>query len=196
MAGVRAWPVADTQVHRLIMVVWIAVALGFLALAAIFGQALTRNFPQLLEGHGRLAVILTELKALSEAYSRHLGVVAAGLGLSTFIHALNVTAFYVVSRTLFWSSLPSLADHFLIVPLVLFTTAVPLPFGALGLSEEISDQLFGLVAHPSGALAMMGFRVLMYAGGLVSACVYVANIRQARALRNSAEHLEDDFPDE
>jgi hypothetical protein len=72
------------------------------------------------------------------------------------------------------------------VPLALFTTAVPLPFGALGLSEQVSDQLFKLVNHPGGAVAMMGYRVLMYAGGLISACVYLANIRQVKSLTDMA----------
>ena len=79
------------------------------------------------------------------------------------------------------------------VPLTLFTTAVPLPFGALGLSEQVSQQLFKLVNHPGGALAMMGFRVLMYGGGLVSAGVYLANLRQVRGLTADAEHLEEEI---
>jgi uncharacterized iron-regulated membrane protein len=71
--------------------------------------------------------------------------------------------------------------------LILFTTAVPLPFGALGLSEQVSGRLFGLVHHPAGAVAMMGYRVLMYAGGLVSVGVYGANISQVRTLARAAE---------
>ena len=47
--------------------------------------------------------------------------------------------------------------------------------------------------HPDGALAMMGFRVLMYGGGLVSACFYLANIRQVRSLTDEAEHLEEEL---
>jgi uncharacterized protein (TIRG00374 family) len=196
IAGIRAWPVADAEVKRLIAVVWFAVVVGLLGLAAILGQALTRRYPHLLEGPGRLATILVELRALSIAYSNRLGVVGLALAMSMFIHALNVTAFYVVSTTIFPNALPSLGSHFLIVPLVLFTTAVPLPFGAIGLSETVSDRLFLLVAHPGGALAMMGFRVLMYAVGIVSVLVYLANIGQARDLKERAEHLEEDLRDE
>src|SRR5262249_26816908 len=84
-------------------------------------------------------------------------------------------------------------QHLLIVPLTLFTTAVPLPFGALGLSEQVSAQLFELVRHPGGALAMIGFRILMYGGGLVSLGVYLANVRQVRALTDTAEELEEEL---
>ena len=62
-----------------------------------------------------------------------------------------------------------------------------------GLSEEVSRQLFKLVGHPSGELAMMGFRVLMYAGGLVGACVYLAKLKEVRGLTASAHQLEDEI---
>jgi hypothetical protein len=84
------------------------------------------------------------------------------------------------------SGVPSLADHFLMVPLALFTTAVPLPFGALGLSEQVSEQLFKLVRHPSGAVAMMGYRLMMYGGGFVSVIVYLFNLAQVRQLSSAA----------
>jgi hypothetical protein len=79
------------------------------------------------------------------------------------------------------------------VPLTLFTMAVPLPFGALGLTEGVGDQLFSMVGHPSGGLAMMGFRVVMYVGALIGACVYLAKLNEARALTASAHHLEEEL---
>ena len=132
IAGAVAWPVATAQVRRLIVVVWVAIAMGLLLLAAIFGQALTRRFPGLLHHHGRLSSLLTELKVMSEGYRRRLGTVVGCLLFSSAIHALFVLSYYAVSCTLFPEGLPTLAQHFLLVPLTLFTTAVPLPFGALG----------------------------------------------------------------
>ena len=193
VGGALAWPIAGPQVRTLIVAAWVFLACGFLALAAVFSQSLTRRYPGLLTGHGTLSLVLVELKALSTTYRSRLGVVVAGLLISIVGHALNVLAFYTVSRTLFPSRLPSVAQHFLMVPLTLFTMAVPLPFGALGLTEEASEQLFGLVAHPGGALAMMAFRILMYAGALVGACVYLANLREVRGLTDSAHHLEDEL---
>ena len=80
----------------------------------------------------------------------------------------------------------------LIVPLTLFTTAVPLPFGALGLSELVSSRLWDLLSYPRGATAMLGFRVLMYAGGLLGACVYLWNLKEVRALTATAHEIEDE----
>jgi glycosyltransferase 2 family protein len=49
------------------------------------------------------------------------------------------------------------------------------------------------VKHPSGALAMMGFRVLMYAGGLIGACAYLWNLKEVRALTAAAHDIEDEL---
>src|SRR5205085_9736564 len=107
--------------------------------------------------------------------------------MGTGTHSLNVLAFHAISVAMFGGAdVPSLASHFLIVPLVLFTTAVPLPFGALGVSEQASQGLFGLMNYHGGAVAMLGFRVLMLAGAMIGAVVYMLNAREVRALAEEA----------
>jgi len=193
IAGGFAWRMAPADVQKLIMAAWVAVGLGVFALIAIFSRILTRMFPQLKGGHTRLGVVVSELSEMSATYSGRLEVVLGAIALSVWNHAMNVGAFYVIGRMLFPAMTTTLVQHFLMVPLTLFSMAVPLPFGALGLSEEVSQQLFKLVNHPSGALAMMGFRVLMYAGGLVGACVYLWNLKEVKALTASAQHIEEEI---
>ena len=129
VAGAFAWPFAPREVKGLIVIVWVALAVGLLGLAAIFSQALTRRYPSLLVGHGKVPTILRELKAMSESYRQRLPVVFAGLLMSSTNHAMSVIAFYLVSRTISQTAIPTIPQHFLMVPLTLFTTAVPLPFG-------------------------------------------------------------------
>jgi glycosyltransferase 2 family protein len=193
IAGGLAWQLAPADVRKLIMAAWVAVALGVCALVVIFSRVLTRLFPRLSGSHSRLGVVISELRVMSTTYSGRLDVVLGAIALSIWNHGLNVVAFYVIGRMLFPAMTTTLAQHFLMVPLTLFSTAVPLPFGALGLSEEVGQQLLKLVGHPSGALAMMGFRVLMYAGGLVGACVYLWNLKEVRALTASAQHIEEEI---
>ena len=194
IAGAAAWGVASPEVRRLIVAAWLATLIGVLALAAIFGQVFTRLMPGLKkEGTGRLSMIVTELKTMSSTYRSRLDVVFLGLGLSIIGHSLNVFAFYLMGRMLFPTMTTTLGQHFLMGPLTLFTMAAPLPFGALGLSEGVGDQLFKLVGHPSGALAMMGFRVLMFSCGLIGACVYLANFKEVRGLTASARHIEEEI---
>jgi uncharacterized membrane protein YbhN (UPF0104 family) len=193
IAGAFAWRFAQPDIRKLIVASWLAVAVGVLVLVAIFAQVLSRLFPRFEPGHSRIGLIVTELREMSTTYRGRLDVVAACLVLSVSIHALSVVGFYLVGLMLFPTMDTTFAQHLLMVPLILFTIAVPLPFGALGLSEGVSEQLFKLVSHPNGALAMLGFRVLMYGAGLCCACVYLANLKEVRGLTSSARHIEEEL---
>ena len=181
VTGAWAWPSAGPEVRKLVVLAWLAVTAVLVGLVVVFTPPLYRPLNRAFARRSKLIKVLGELETMASAYRKRLGVVAAALAMAMGEHGLNVLAFYTVGLALF-PSVPSLAQHFVIVPLVLFTTAVPLPFGALGVSEQASSQLFKLVGHPSGAVAMMGFRIVMYAGGLVSVLVYLANLRQVRTL--------------
>ena len=193
IGGALSWGTGTPRVRGAIVVAWVGLGLGMLLLVAIFGQWHNR-FPH--EGSGsetrRLWTIMTELRTMSTAYRQRLDVVLVGLGLSVIIHGLNVLVFFTMSIMLFPKRMTAtLAQHFLMVPLTLLTMAIPLPLGALGLTEGVGDELFKLVGHPSGALAMIGLRALGFGCGLVGACVYLANLNELRALTQSAHHLED-----
>lgn len=181
-SGAAVWGTAGPDVRKLIAFVWAAAVSGLIGLAVIFTPSLYRPLQHLVRGRGRLESFLEELVSMAGAYRRRLGTVAAMLLLAIGTHALFVLVFYTASRAIFPSGLPTLGRHFLIAPLCLFTTAIPVPFGALGVSETISGELFKLVDHPGGAVAMMAFRVVMYAAGVVSLLVYLANARQVREL--------------
>jgi glycosyltransferase 2 family protein len=193
IAGALVWGTAPTGVRWLIQAAWVATGLGVLFLAAIFAQAFTRLFPGLGRGHSRLHLITAELKEMSTTYRRRLDIVGTCFAMSIGNHTLNVLAFYLVGKMLFPALTTTIAQHFLMAPLTLFTMAVPLPFGALGLSENVSDQLFKLVSHPSGFLAMLGFRVVMYGGGLIGAIVYLVKLKEVRGLTASAHHIEEEL---
>ena len=186
IAGLASWNAVNGQVRLLISLVWGALFVGFATLTVLFSPSLYRPLNRLVAGRGKLAAIVGRLEAIGMAYRRRVGTVVGMLLAAMLSHSLLVLAFFIASLALF-DSMPTLAQHYLMVPLALFTTAVPLPFGALGLTEQISGQLFEMVHHADGAVAMMAFRVLMYASGAISACVYLANLRQVRTLQHDAE---------
>ena len=195
VAGVLAWGTAVPDVRRLIVIAWAALGLTLFLLSTLFSRLSTHFFRRWgRAGHGRISLILRELEAMTTTYRHRLGVVLVSLCLSVFGHALSVLAFFVMGRLLFPKGITTtLAQHYLMVPLTLFSTIAPLPFGALGLSEGLGDQLFKLVGHPSGALNMLGFRVLTYGCGLIAACIYLADLSEVRALTGPARHLDDEL---
>jgi uncharacterized membrane protein YbhN (UPF0104 family) len=188
IAGLFALSMANAQVKILIGIVWVLLVCELTGLVVLFTPQVYPILDRLTAGRARLAKVVKELETAASAYRSRWGLIVGCLLGSSCIHSLYVVAFYTVSRAIFGDALPSFAEHFLIVPLVLFTTAVPLPFGALGLTENASGLLFALgksdvaAAAASGTVAMMAFRTIMYASGLVSLVVYLANLKWVREL--------------
>lgn len=187
LAGIWAWSASSKDVRVLIGLAWAASVAGPLGLIVLFSPSLYRPLLTLVAGKGKLGAIASELVTAAGVYRSRLPIVLGALGSAMVSHALFVMAFYLVDLALFRPDLPGISAHYVVVPLSLFSTSVPLPFGALGLSEQVSDFLFVQVGHPGGAVAMMGYRVLMYAGGLLGVVVYLANLRQVRSLRDETD---------
>jgi hypothetical protein len=177
--GLAWWSRLDGGVRDLVVTAGIAtgVATSLLILAFL---PLDRFRPH------RMPAWRAKLASVGRAYRSRPGVVSGSIVASVGVHALNVTAFWLVTRSMFPDG-PGLAEHFLIVPLVLFSTAIPLPMGALGASEAISAGLFRLAEHRGGAVAMMGFRVLQYLGAMIGLGVYLANLTTVRRLQTEGE---------
>jgi len=183
IAGSLGWSRLEPPVRKLVTIAWVAAGVTTLLLGVAF-LPLDRL-------RGKRSRKRAELAVVGESYRRHVGVVALGIVLGTVTHFLNVVAFFLVSEALF-PVVPSLVDHLLIVPLVLFTTAVPLPFGALGVSEQVSFGLFRLASYSGGGVAMMGFRILQFGSALLGLGVYLADNREIRELQARAGGLESD----
>ncbi|MEO6809824.1 MAG: lysylphosphatidylglycerol synthase transmembrane domain-containing protein [Isosphaeraceae bacterium] len=193
LAGLAGWQSAGRDLRTLIALVWCAAVGGIVGLAVVFTPALYRPFVRWSSGRGRLETLLVELVAMASVFRGRVGTLVVALVFAMSNHTLNIIAFYLVGQAMFHGEAPTLGQHFLTVPLVLFTTAVPLPFGALGLTELVSQGLFTLVGQPDGAVGMMGFRLLMYGGGLISVAVYLLNLRQVRTLEAEAEEVQDEL---
>lgn len=186
VAGAFQWSQSSTrdEVRNLILLAWTMVGGGVVGLTILFTPALYGPLLRLVSGRGRVETLLRELVAMASTYRRRPDVIVLGALLAALSHGLFVLALYTVDRALYPETAPSLARHYLVVPLVFFTMAVPLPFGALGLTEKASEVLFDLVGFPGGAVVMMGYRVVMYVAGSISATIYAANARQIRALES------------
>lgn len=193
-AGVIAWPLAGRPIRFLIVLVWAASLAGVLLLLAIsHGPTRLVSSSATRVRNCRIARFLSELGVLSEIYSGRPGLVKIILAWCCGIHGLFVAAFYLAGLALFPAGLPGFVSHLLIVPLVLFSTALPLPFGALGLSEHVSENLFDLVGHPGGMLSMVTFRILIYVGGVISLLIYAVNIRHFRSLALAVEMRDEEI---
>lgn len=189
VASLSSWSSLSQPVRNLGLFATVMAIAGSIALAVILMDLPTKLFPGLAHSSGKIGILIRELGALSRSYRSRWKELVFTIPVSMFCHGLACASCYLVGMALFPNFQVGLGKHLMIFPLVLFSTAVPLPFGALGFSEGVSDQLFQFVGHPSGAVAMMGYRILMYGLGLVSMCVYLWNINSIRDLTRQAETM-------
>lgn len=187
--GALNWMTVPTEVHRLIAVVWLAWLAGAMGLSAVLTPSLFRPLERRFSGRRRLGKLFAELHEISVAYGDRKLAIVLGMAMSTVSHGLYALSFYVVSLALL-ADPPSLMNNMLMVPLVLFSTVIPLPFGALGLSEQVSDDLFRLLGHPAGALTMLGFRVVSLVVTGISICVYILHSGEVNRQRTEKSAVE------
>lgn len=181
--GLWFWPSLEEKVRGVVLAAVIALAVSVLVLGLCFlirpHGPVTRRLAHRPNAVRRIA----ELAAAGTAYRRRFDAILGACVLAAVTHLGNVAAFHLVSLAMFPArEVPSLAQELMIVPLVLFSTAIPLPFGALGASEGVSRLLFRSVGFLGGAIAMLGFRLLQFGSASVGAVVYLANRTHVRAL--------------
>jgi glycosyltransferase 2 family protein len=182
LMGTLQWPAATIPVRRMIGIVWAVTGVGGIVFAALFLPA-TSVLVRRARGPGRLQEKLAGLWDAASAYRGHKAVVLAALALAMASHLMYALSFYAVSRALFPFT-PPLTTYLVIVPLILFTAIVPLPFGALGVGEGVSGELFRLLGHSIGTPAMIGARVVGLAVSGVSLAIYLSHTRSASAHRS------------
>lgn len=182
VTGAATWGSLNASVRRVVVAAWIALAVTCLILLAMF--AVRPHGPLLRRlNRPRLTHLAGELHATGLAYRQRLGTVALSVALAAVTHLGNVLAFDMVGRALFPASeLPTLAQNLMLVPLILFSTGIPLPFGALGASEGVSAMLFQSVRFRGGAVTMLGFRMLQFGASALGAIVYLNHRSQIHEL--------------
>jgi hypothetical protein len=190
LLGVEFPAAGAASLAMLSRVVCGAAIAGSVGLGAMLLPGFTTN--PLAEALARLPVIggtFARLMAALRTYRRRLGVLAASVLMSVAAHCLTALGIYLLARGLPGDH-PSLAMHFLIVPIATVAAAVPLP-GGLGAFEMALDFLYRAAtsvdtASRQGfvvALAFLVIRLLVAAVGMV---LYLAGRRQVRGLIDDA----------
>jgi hypothetical protein len=156
------------------MAAWIALGVTLAITLASFFIHPHGPLTRWLGKRPKAARLLGELHATGIAYRRRSHWVLLAIAMAAVTHLANVVAFACVGSAFAPGSAPSILGYLTVVPLVLFSTAIPLPFSGLGASEGISDVLFRSLNYNAGAVAMIGFRLLQLCAALIGAWVYVA----------------------
>jgi uncharacterized protein (TIRG00374 family) len=138
----------------------------------------TERFVLRLKRRGRVGAAAAEFCRVVWMYRCRQGSVALALVLSLIAHVVFVASFHCAAHTL-WDAepgnlLPSLTQHFLIVPIGTVILMVPLFPGGAGIGELGFGGLYAWFQCPAanGVLASLVVRVIGWVIGVVGLIVY------------------------
>jgi hypothetical protein len=101
----------------------------------------------------------------------------AAQGLGLLMNGVFIVSFYIAATSL-PLRVPSLADHFFVVPLALCSGALPISPNGLGTIEATAEFLYRSVDPTTmvgaGTLAALAHRAAMLAAGVAMACYFFA----------------------
>ncbi len=168
----------------------ICTGLGGMFIVAMLTPGFTNGaVSKMLAGLPRIGPFFGKLIAAVRIYRRRpLTLLVAGV-MSVGVHVLFTFGIYLIARGLPGTA-PSLAKHFVVVPLALVASALPLPLGSLGAFEKMFDFLYFHVAGATpgqGILVAVGYRAVTIVIALVGMWFYLAGRREVGELLHDAQ---------
>ena len=149
----------------------------------------------------KLGPLLDKLIRAVRIYRRKPGVLTLALLLSLAVHCLTAGSVYLVARGLPGEA-PSLAAHYVMVPLATLTGVLPLPMSGLGAFEAALEFLYrhlpdGTAAAASkGLVTALGYRVISMLIAVIGLGYYLRGRRDvAEALHDAQEEETPDEPE-
>ncbi|MEX2121752.1 MAG: lysylphosphatidylglycerol synthase transmembrane domain-containing protein [Pirellulales bacterium] len=145
-----------------------------------------------LENLPRVGPTFGKLIGAIRIYRSRRGVLAAAALLSAAVHVLSSVGIYLVARGLPGQA-PTLAEHFVIVPLAMVTGVLPLPVNGLGAFEAVVAFLYQRIASGAavtegqGLVVALGYRAITIAIALVGVCFYLTSRREVATVLKEAE---------
>jgi glycosyltransferase 2 family protein len=157
-------------------IVLMAGSVIFWVLAGLLPERLSLRLAHGLERIPKIGHALAEFWRAGWLYRRREGVVVVTLAMSMVSHSGFVLAFYCAARTLFPAEeVPSLAAHFLVIPVGMTIQGFfPSP-GGIGGGEFGFGQLYELIgfSFSAGVLASLVRRAVDWTWGLAGYLVYL-----------------------
>jgi uncharacterized membrane protein YbhN (UPF0104 family) len=182
-AGLWQWPHASSTLRSVTLVIGGLLGVGLVGLALSTSQQVLAwalahcpQWPWVLS-------FVEQIMATLTAYRTKPGTILAAVAISMVSQSLSLASLYCSGLAISRASAPSLASTFVGGPLVFISMALPLPFGAIGVVEEVGEQLFSALGFAGGGLAMLGYRCCH----TLAVAVLVASYWIARSLMRTID---------
>jgi len=123
-------------------------------------------------------------------FHQHPLALSAALGMSLCVHTGLTTSVTMIAHGLYTNP-PTLAEHFVIVPIGLLASALPITPAGLGVFEAAIDWLYETIpAEPtlaSGVLVALCFEIVRFLVAVIGTCFYWASKDEVRTTLEKAQ---------
>jgi uncharacterized membrane protein YbhN (UPF0104 family) len=184
-------PVVLSAIQRICQATILLSAIGTIGLGLLLVPGFT-TWPlwDLLVGLPRVGKIFDRLIGAVRMYRKRVGVLAVTLLMSLSTHALAAVGIYLIALGLPGDQ-PSLATHFVIVPISNVAGVLPLP-GGLGAFEYALDLLYRgvstvAVAQSQGFVIALAYRVITILIAMIGVVYYLTSRREVTELIKEAQ---------
>ena len=122
--------------------------------------------------------------------------VAFGLSIvmSVGVHLMLTLSMYLIARSLY-PSVPTLGEHFIIVPIAMLASALPLTPAGIGVFEAAVDLLYKMIpanaTNASGTLVALVFEMVKVVIAMLGTIFYWTAGEEVRESLEEAEHADD-----
>ncbi|MGE0606736.1 MAG: lysylphosphatidylglycerol synthase transmembrane domain-containing protein [Pirellulales bacterium] len=142
----------------------------------------------------KVGPIVVRLMGAVRMYRRKLPVLLLAAVISVAVHSLAAVAIFLVARGLPGNA-PTLAEHFVAVPLANLTGLLPLPMSGIGAREAAIDYLYvhltapGTVQAGKGFVVSLCYRLIEIAIAAIGVVYYLAARREVADVMHESEEL-------
>lgn len=195
VAGVLTgqWNAGDETVRIICRAAAMCTAAGAAGMLVLLVPGFTfGSFSALLARLPRVGPVFGKLLGAIRIYRSRMGMLWLSAALSTVVHSLTTLSIYLVARGL-PGQYPSLADHFVIVPLAMVTGVLPLPVNGLGALEMVIKFLYehvpvGMaIGEGHGFIVAIGYRAVTILIAMIGVCYYLSSRAEVATVLREAE---------
>lgn len=177
-------------IARAVLAATVAGAAGMLVL--LIPGVTQGGFSNMLKRLPKVGPVFGKLLGAIRIYRNRWAVLLVSALLSVGVHSLSTLSVYLVARGL-PGECPSLADHFVMIPLAFVTGVLPLPGNGLGAFEAAVKTLYELVpsdvhvAEGYGFVVSLCYRAVTVLIALIGVFYYLASRKEVAAALAEAE---------
>jgi uncharacterized membrane protein YbhN (UPF0104 family) len=172
---------------------WLSTVLGGVGIVMLLVPGFTTGaLSESLRSVPRVGPTIYKLIGAVRIYRKRPGVLAWVSLLTVLVHSLCTLGVYLIARSIV-VDVPSLAEHFVIVPLAMVAGALPLPMMGLGAVEAVMDVLYRnvpAVVHPTTVEVLkicVAYRIIQIADALIGAVIWLFSRREVADIMHEAE---------